>query len=100
LGVLSVPSSAVTQRGRTFTVTLKPKVAGELGKRVNVEVGLQGDSRTEILSGLKEGDEVVLRTATSSSASNGFPTGGIPGGLPGGAAGVVTGGGGGGRGGN
>jgi len=99
LGVLSVPSAAVTQRGRTYTVTLKPKVVGQAGVRVNVEVGLQGDSRTEVKSGLKEGDEVVLRTVTSSSASNGFPTGGIPGGIPGGAAGVVTGGGGGGGGG-
>jgi len=90
LGVLNIPSTAVTQIGRAFTVTLKPKADGEAGERVNVEVGLQGDSRTEILSGLKEGDEVVLRSVTS-SGSNGFPTGGIPG---------AGNGGGGGRGGN
>jgi hypothetical protein len=81
-GVLSVPSSAVTQRGGRFTVTLKPKVVGGVGTRVPVQVGLQGDSLTEIQSGLKAGDEVVLRTVVSSSASTGFPAGGIPGGAP------------------
>jgi macrolide-specific efflux system membrane fusion protein len=97
-GVLSVPATALTQRGPFYTVTLKPAKPTDQGKQVRVTVGLQGDSRVEIKSGIKAGAEVVLRTTTSSS-STGFPAGGIPGaGFGGGAAAVP--GGGGGRGGN
>lgn len=78
LSVLSLPATALTQRGPFYTVTLKPKKEGSEGKQVRVDVGLQGDSRVEIRSGIKAGDEVVLRTSTSSS-STGFPAGGIPG---------------------
>ncbi len=99
-GVLSLPATALTQRGPFYTVTLKPAKEGEVGKQVRVDVGLQGDSRVEIKSGIKAGDEVVLRTTTSSSSS-GFPAGGIPGaGFGGGVAVPNVGGGGGGRGGN
>jgi RND family efflux transporter MFP subunit len=78
-GVIAIPSTALTQRGQNYTVTLKPTKVGGVGKRVTVTVGLKGDSTTEITSGLKEGDLVVLRSTTSSSASSGFPAGGIPG---------------------
>jgi len=98
-GALSIPATALTQRGPFYTVTLKPAKPTELGKQVRVTVGLQGDSRIEIKSGIKAGDEVVLRTTTSSS-STGFPAGGIPGAGFGGAAAVAVPGGGGGRGGN
>ena len=95
MAALSVPSSAVTQRGNRYTVTLKPVTPDAIGVIVPVQVGLQGDSFTEILSGLKEGDVVVLRTVVSSSANNGFPAGGIPGGV---AIAIPNGGGGGGGG--
>ena len=98
-GVLSVPATALTQRGPFYTVTLKPAKPTDAGKQVRVTVGVQGDSRVEIKSGIKAGDEVVLRTTTSSS-STGFPAGGIPGAGLGGAAVAIPGGGGGGRGGN
>jgi len=98
-GVLSVPATALTQRGPFYTVTLKPAKPTDQGKQVRVTVGLQGDSRVEIKSGIKAGAEVVLRTTTSSS-STGFPAGGIPGAGFGGGAAAVPGGGGGGRGGN
>ena len=99
-GALSIPATALTQRGPFYTVTLKPAKPSDQGKQVRVTVGLQGDSRVEIKSGIKAGDEVVLRTTTSSS-STGFPAGGIPGaGFGGGAAVAIPGGGGGGRGGN
>ncbi len=95
-GVIAIPSTALTQRGQNYTVTLKPKKVGGVGERVTVTVGLQGDSTSEITSGLKEGDLVVLRSTTSSSASSGFPAGGIPG--AGFGAAVPAAGGGGGRG--
>ncbi|CAB4973887.1 unannotated protein [freshwater metagenome] len=48
--------------------------------RTPVTIGLKGDTVTEITSGLNDGDKVELRTTTGSSASSGFPLGGIPGG--------------------
>lgn len=80
-GVLAVTSTALTQRGGTYFVTMKPTKVGVAGVRKAVTVGLVGDSATEITSGLKEGDEVELRTTTSSSstANNGFPGGAVPG---------------------
>ncbi len=80
LGVLAVRSSALTQRGGNYTVTLAPTKVGIAGVRKSVTIGLQGDTLTEITSGLKEGDKVELRTTTGTSASSGFPAGGIPGG--------------------
>jgi HlyD family secretion protein len=62
--------------------------------RVQVEIGINNEDNIEIISGLKEGDSVVLPTVVSSStnsnAQTGFPGmggGGIPGaggGFPGG----------------
>jgi len=98
-GVLSVPATALTQRGPFYTVTLKPAKPTDQGKQVRVTVGLQGDSRVEIKSGIKAGAEVVLRTTTSSS-STGFPAGGIPGAGIGGVGAAAVPGGGRGRGGN
>jgi multidrug efflux pump subunit AcrA (membrane-fusion protein) len=79
-GVLAVSSTALTQRGNTYFVTMKPTIVGGVGARKAVTVGLKGDSSTEILSGLKAGDQVVLRTTTATSTGNGFPAGGVPGG--------------------
>lgn len=80
-GVLAVTSTALTQRGGTYYVTMKPTKVGVAGVRKAVTIGLKGDSSTQILSGIKVGDQVELRTTTSSSttANNGFPGGGVPG---------------------
>ncbi len=80
-GVLAVTSTALTQRGGTYFVTMKPTKVGVAGVRKAVKIGLKGDSSTQIVSGLKAGDQVELRTTTSSSSAtnNGFPGGGIPG---------------------
>ena len=83
LNALSVASQAVSVRGNGATVNV---VTTKNGKDVitptRVTVGLQGDSLIQILSGLKAGDKVVLRSTTSSS-SNGFPASGVPSGLGG-----------------
>ena len=83
--VLNVPSAAVRTVGDISTVTVRKD-----GKDTTtvVQIGLVGDSATEIISGLSVGDAVVL-TTTSTGTSGGFtfPGGGIPGGGPGGGLG-------------
>jgi macrolide-specific efflux system membrane fusion protein len=80
LDVLLVPSSAVQTAGGQTTVTV---VRNEQQVATPVETGLEGDQFTEIVSGLSEGDEVVLATASDVEGSGGFPGGGFPGGLGG-----------------
>ncbi|MDD5152866.1 MAG: efflux RND transporter periplasmic adaptor subunit [Candidatus Pacebacteria bacterium] len=72
--VLTVPNSAVkTQSGSSYvemfdaplgasTDGLVGSISKILPNKINVEVGLSNDSTTEIVSGLKEGDEIVTRT--------------------------------------
>jgi hypothetical protein len=100
---VTVPNAAVTGRGSLGTVTLQKN-----GKEVTqqVVVGLRGDSRTQIISGVSAGDQLVITitlpslSSTSSSGSSGSGTlgGGGLGGLGGlgGGGGLFRGGGGGG----
>jgi len=100
--VITVPTSAVHTTGAGSTVTLfvngKPEP-------VTVTVGASDATRTQILSGVKLGDEVVIATITStipsstSGASGRTITGGGGGFFGGGGGGFTGGGGGGGRGG-
>jgi multidrug efflux pump subunit AcrA (membrane-fusion protein) len=74
---VTLPNSAVTGSGSLSTVELLTK-----GKTVStpVVVGLKGDSRTQIVTGLKAGQQVVVTTvlpsltapATGTSSSSGF----------------------------
>lgn len=77
--VLIVPSQAVqTQGDQTFVRVLK----NNREELVSVEVGLSGDTQTEIISGLSEGETVITgqsSTQTRQSGSSVF-TGGIGGG--------------------
>jgi macrolide-specific efflux system membrane fusion protein len=68
-GVVSVPSAAISTTGGVSTVTVRTN-----GKDENrtVVTGLKGDGTTEIMSGLDEGEQVVMSVGVvSSSASNG-----------------------------
>ena len=82
--VLWVPTAAITSAGGQSTVTVRKD-----GKDTTVQVttGLAGDTGTEVTSGVSEGDQLVVSTATSGSSGFGFPVGGIPGGLSGGRTG-------------
>ncbi len=61
-GVLTVPENAVTYDAqKNATVEIPDKSQKEGKRKVPVKVGLSNGSVTEILSGLKEGDTVVLQ---------------------------------------
>jgi len=75
---LMVPSEAVKDEDGKYSVTVLKD-----GKQTErpVEVGIAGDTSTEILSGLKEGERVVTAVIESqSSATQGGPGGGRSGG--------------------
>ena len=95
--VIRVPASSVRTVGSQRLVTVSTNGATELRP---VEVGVEGDSYTEIKSGVNVGDQVVVVTQTTSGGTNQFPGGGgFPGGaggFPGGAGGFPGGGAGGG----
>jgi macrolide-specific efflux system membrane fusion protein len=92
-----VNSAAVTSVGNRHTVTVESNGQQQI---VPVEIGLQGDTTTQITSGLQPGQEVAVTVASSTSGSGtGFGGGRFgagAGGLTGGGArgGGLTGGGG------
>lgn len=79
--IFTVPNSAVKVSGQTNYVemfdqplvsTANPQTQNSQGlpsltppRRQLVEIGLDNDDNTEITSGLKEGDEIVVRTITA-----------------------------------
>jgi len=68
IDVLTVPSSAIVkQNGETFVRQIKN------GKLVfiPVEVGISSDTKTEVVSGLKEGDEIVTSVVNNTQTSTG-----------------------------
>ncbi|GAA2793422.1 biotin/lipoyl-binding protein [Kitasatospora sp. CM 4170] len=86
---LSLPTAALAGTGASRTATVvHPDGTTE---RVDVGVGVEGDTTVQVVSGLKEGDKVEL---ASTSGTNGFPNGSFPGaggqgGRNGGGAGVA-----------
>ncbi len=94
-GVLVVPNSAIKslparqagQTGRSYVEMFDPPLArsndGLIGSvsnllpnKIQVVIGLSNDTNSEIISGLKEGDEIVTRTIapTAASASSSAPS--------------------------
>ncbi|MFA5827538.1 MAG: efflux RND transporter periplasmic adaptor subunit [Candidatus Paceibacterota bacterium] len=86
--VIAIPNSAIkSQKGSNyvemFTSQLAPpkdRLIGSISliapNKIPVEVGLSNDSQSEIISGIKEGDEIVIRiilpTTTTVAAPNLF----------------------------
>lgn len=79
--VLVVPNSAIKSQTGTsyvesFDAPLTPPTDGLIGSiskiapnKIPVEVGLTNDSESEIISGIKEGDEIVTRTILPTTAT-------------------------------
>jgi multidrug efflux pump subunit AcrA (membrane-fusion protein) len=75
-GVLKAPTQAITTTGNRSTVTVR---RGGTDTVVPVRIGVSGPAETEIVSGVAEGDVLVLPTPTAATAGAGagFPrTGG------------------------
>lgn len=89
--VVTLPTSAVTTRGNTATVTVR---AGGKDSTRTIAVGLRGDNAVEVVSGLQAGETVVTKVTTTSGTGTsnvggnrgggGFVGGGPAGGGPGG----------------
>ncbi len=56
--VLSVPYSALVDEDGSFVVFVQ--VSGETFQKRNVELGIRGETQVEVLSGLKDGERVVV----------------------------------------
>jgi HlyD family secretion protein len=79
---LIVPSSAIKTKGATkyvqmFATPLAAPAVGSKGtpskiapNQVTVEIGISDDTNTEIISGLKEGDQIVSSTIVSATTAN------------------------------
>ncbi len=68
--VLSVPASAVRPTGgETGTVSVLPYGSDE-PRLVDVALGVRGEGRVQILSGVTEGDQVVLADLTAAVPAN------------------------------
>ncbi len=89
--VLTVPNSAITRLGQNAFVTVAG--ANGLQTRTPVQLGTQGDTTTEISSGLQAGDKVVLpQLRAGSTTARGLGGGGFGGGGGVGGGGVIAGG--------
>lgn len=66
--VLAIPNQAISSDGDEHTVTVLTKDG--LQKVVSVTVGLILDTESEIISGLSEGDKVILPSSNETSATS------------------------------
>jgi membrane fusion protein, macrolide-specific efflux system len=94
--VLRLPTAAVRAVGNRHQVTVE--TATNATEVRFVEVGVQGDTFTEITSGVEEGDQVVIVTTTTNTTNGTGGLGGFGGFGGGGGGGFVRGGGAGGGG--
>ncbi|WP_425563129.1 efflux RND transporter periplasmic adaptor subunit [Microbispora amethystogenes] len=69
---LYVPSQAVRVQGDGTAVVTVTDGGGAQVQR-SVEVGVRGDTSVEVVTGLSEGDQVVLPTTTTAFPDEGFP---------------------------
>jgi hypothetical protein len=68
---LSVPSSAIVTSGQNATVWV---VAGGHAQRRVVRLGAQGDTLAQIVSGVGQGERIVVRGADSVRQGQKLPT--------------------------
>ncbi|WP_144401062.1 efflux RND transporter periplasmic adaptor subunit [Novosphingobium sp. MBES04] len=76
--VLTIPSSALGVQNKDGTYSVQVQDVQRGISRRNVKIGLNNNVSAEVLSGLKEGEAVVVSEASAESASSGRRMGGPP----------------------
>ena len=70
-GVLVVPNSAIkSQGGKSYVEILE----NNLPSKIEVQVGLSNDTQSEIISGVTEGIEIIIRTILPSTGTTTAPS--------------------------
>jgi HlyD family secretion protein len=72
--VLMIPSRAISRQGRTTTVQV---IKGASNEAQTVQIGLTDGTNTEVISGLNEGDQVMIQSITATPRTGGIPGGGM-----------------------
>lgn len=83
--VLVIPNSAIKSQGNTYYVEMLDNQSNQtnnsqgvtsptLPTRRTVEIGLSNDTQTEVISGLKEDEQVISRTITSTTKTASTPS--------------------------
>ncbi|KKR91199.1 MAG: Efflux transporter, RND family, MFP subunit [Candidatus Falkowbacteria bacterium GW2011_GWA2_41_14] len=83
--VVMVPNSAIKSSNETYYVEMPNETDPTQPRQQSVEIGLVNDTSTEIISGLKEGDQIITQTITAAAGqtqqkNTGFKIPGIMGG--------------------
>jgi HlyD family secretion protein len=84
--VLTIPNSAIKTKGKVsyvetfdkqYPATTKggsPVISSTLPRQQNIEIGITNDTETEVLSGLKLDDIIVIRTTTGTAVKKATPS--------------------------
>ena len=67
--VLMVPASAIKTQGNTYYVDIPGVTNTDIPTQQTVTIGSSNDTSTEIISGLKEGDSIVVKTTTGTATT-------------------------------
>lgn len=68
--VLLVPNSAIKSSNETHYVEMPNDTGPTQPRQQQVEIGLVNDTSTEIVNGLKEGDQIITQTVTATTAAS------------------------------
>lgn len=84
--ILTIPNSAIKTKGKTsyvetfdseYPATIKggsPIISSKPPRQQNIEIGITNDTETEVISGLKLNDVIIVRTTTGTVAKKATPS--------------------------
>lgn len=84
--ILTIPNSAIKTKGKTsyvetfdseYPATVKggsPIISSKPPRQQNIEIGITNDTETEVISGLKLNDVIIVRTTTGTVAKKATPS--------------------------
>jgi HlyD family secretion protein len=68
--VLMVPNAAIKNRGDNYYVEIPGQLATDVPTQKTVTIGVSNDTFTEILSGVDEGEAIVVKTNTGTATAS------------------------------